>query len=116
MNEQLQRLKLIMKKISSVQRILDEINEIANQDGEVTEEEVKIINSINYHFEKYVSMLETVLEDGKIDDFELEQIYAYEKKIVQMASSEAFTDGKISRDEKNLIESLIANLEEIQEL
>ena len=116
MNEQLRRLKLIMKKISSVKRILDQINKIAEEDGNVTDEEVQIINAINFHFDKYVTLLEEILEDNVITDIELEQVYANEKKIVQMASSKALMDGVVSNDERRLITSLIDNLEEIQEL
>jgi hypothetical protein len=113
---QKERIELVSNKLSSIETILNELNKIAESDGNITTEEMNLLNTINYNFENFRKVIETALEDGILSDQEMESLHSYEKMIVHSASSEVFKDGVISKDERNLLFSLIKYFEEIQEI
>ncbi len=114
MEEEKDRLEEMKKKMEKAKTIVDQLQEVAEIDGELTVEETRLINSIATNVDRFYTLIESAIADQTITDEEMEQIHIYEKRIIQEASSEAFRDGKISPEERALLTKLIFIMETMQ--
>ncbi len=111
-----ERIQNILSKLKKAKEIIGELNKIAEADGEISLEEMQLLNSINFNLEKFFSLVSSAANDGVITDEELVQIHVFEKRIIQEASSKAFEDGRISNEERALLTKLILLMEEMENL
>ncbi|RMG35435.1 MAG: hypothetical protein D6732_09320 [Methanobacteriota archaeon] len=115
MENQKERLEKLKKKMETAKTIVEQLQEVAEIDGELTVEETRLINSIAMNVNEFYNLVEAAMADNTITDEELEEIHVYEKRIIQEASSEAFKDGKISPEERALLTKLIFIMETMEE-
>lgn len=111
MGKDIDRLQAIKEKMGKAKTIVDQLQEVAEIDGELTEEEIMLINSISMNVNRFYDVVEAAIADEQVTDEELEEIHVFEKRIIQEASSEAFKDGKISPEERALLTKLIFIME-----
>ena len=91
--------------------IMEKLDALADSDYVYTDDEIILFDHINANLDHYFVLLEKFIEDNVITDEELDEMKKFEKKIVEDAKSKAFEDGKISEDEKALLDKLVVLLE-----
>ena len=95
-----------MSEENQLNVIIQELSNIANRDGLITDEEKEIISQVEFDSNFYELMLSDALEDGIITDEENEKLHDISQSMLQRAEIIANIDGKLSEDEKALIEKL----------
>ncbi|OLS22132.1 MAG: hypothetical protein HeimC2_30570 [Candidatus Heimdallarchaeota archaeon LC_2] len=89
-----------------VQIIQNELGNIADQDGKVTEEEQTLIDSIMLHINKYKNILDEALANNKIDQQERIKLFQGKLNIIQMAVSDIRQDLIVSTEEQAIMNGL----------
>ena len=92
-------------------RLMKKIADLAKQDGEITDEEYDILQSLSFDVAEYMIALEDSLADGKIDKFERETLINLKSKIISNARTVAIKDGVVSQDEMALLNKMIEILD-----
>lgn len=86
--------------------ILKELIQVAKKDGVITEEEQEIISQVEFDSDYYDLMLSDALEDGIITEKENQFLHDIANSMLERAEVIAGVDGKLSDDEKRLIQKL----------
>ncbi|MHA2031564.1 MAG: hypothetical protein ACXAC2_04835 [Candidatus Kariarchaeaceae archaeon] len=89
---------------SDVWQILESI---ALEDGIITPEENKLISNIVLDVEAYTNMVDRALEDGVISKSETNELFEGRIEILEKAYAIAREDRKISKDEIELLKSIV---------
>jgi hypothetical protein len=89
---------------SDVWQILESI---ALEDGIITPEENKLISNIVLDVEAYTNMVDRALEDGVISKSETNELFEGRIEILEKAYTIAREDRKISKDEIELLKSIV---------
>ena len=89
-----------------VNKIKKRLHTVALEDGEISEDEEKIIASAISNMEEYKQILERALDDGKITAQERNQLFDWRMKIIEDVYESAREDHVISDDEANLLKSI----------
>lgn len=97
----------IYEKLGRANRVMEDLIEIAVADKNISEEEQKILFSINKNLEQYARLIIESISDNKITDEEKEDIAMLEQKIIDDANNIALNDENLSDDEKKLLYRLI---------
>lgn len=87
--------------------MMEDLIEIAVADKNISEEEQKILFSINKNLEQYARLIIESISDNEITDEEKEDIAMLEQKIIDDANNIALNDENLSDDEKKLLYRLI---------
>lgn len=99
--------KKIYEKLGRANRVMEDLIDIAVRDKNISEEEKKILFSINKNLEQYARLIIESISDNKITDEEKEDIAMLEQKIIDDANNIALNDENLSDDEKKLLYRLI---------
>lgn len=97
----------IYEKLGRANRVMEDLIEIAVADKNISEEEQKILFSINKNLEQYAKLIIESISDNEITDEEKEDIAMLEQKIIDDANNIALNDENLSDDEKKLLYRLI---------
>lgn len=97
----------IYEKLGRANRVMEDLIDIAVRDKNISEEEKKILFSINKNLEQYARLIIESISDNKITDEEKEDIAMLEQKIIDDANNIALNDENLSDDEKKLLYRLI---------
>jgi uncharacterized tellurite resistance protein B-like protein len=97
--------KIDIKKINE---FIEELDKIVNADNTISNDEEQILNSILADLNNYKKLLDDVLEDGEINDEEMKKIIYFKERILHNASSRAFGDGKITAEERLLLNAVVS--------
>lgn len=97
----------IYEKLGRANRVMEDLIEIAVADKNISEEEQKILFSINKNLEQYARLIIESISDNEITDEEKEDIAMLEQKIIDDANNIALNDENLSDDEKKLLYRLI---------
>lgn len=85
------------------ENLINELNNLAMEDGIVTSEELDIISSVIYNFDKFNDLLELAREDNKITHKEKTDLLQIICKLDYEAQNIAERDGIITEDEMRLM-------------
>lgn len=88
-------------------KIIQEMTRIAKADGKITEEEEELLIATQVNLMMYDEALDQALEDGIIDQDELELLNGLKEQIIQDAYNIAELSDGISEDELKLLNTLI---------
>lgn len=97
----------IYEKLGRANRVMEDLIDIAVRDKNISEEEKKILFSINKNLEQYARLIIESISDNEITDEEKEDIAMLEQKIIDDANNIALNDENLSDDEKKLLYRLI---------
>lgn len=97
----------IYEKLGRANRVMEDLIDIAVRDKNISEEEQKILFSINKNLEQYARLIIESISDNEITDEEKEDIAMLEQKIIDDANNIALNDENLSDDEKKLLYRLI---------
>ena len=111
--EEQERAKITKKNLERAKKVMEELENLANQDEKITKEEKDLLNSIKKGIDEYQEILSKSLEDNKVTEEELEEIHILEKRILQDASAQVFSDGTVSEDEKAIMKEIIKIIEDL---
>ena len=89
-----------------VKRITKILHKVALEDGEISEDEEKIIASVISNMGEYKEILEKAMEDKKITPQEKDQLFEFRMKIIEDVYESAREDKVISDDEATLLKRL----------
>lgn len=100
--------ELMEKEIKQIKGMLNSINNIANQDGSITDDEFTILKLIEQELGKYQELLKKALAhpDDEISIETKKQLRQYKKKIFEHARNIAASDGRFYEDEWHILEKL----------
>ena len=101
------RLGYIRDRIDRIHEVLDELQEQAEADAVVSDDEKNILENVKENIANYKRLARELMKGGEISDKDLEKLYIFEKQIVQSASSEALADGYITNEEGDLLQHLL---------
>ncbi len=87
--------------------IISKMTEIALADGRITEEEQELLASAQVNLLMYDEALAKALEDGIIDQNELELLEGFKEQIIQDAILVSEISEGISEDELKILDALI---------
>lgn len=85
---------------------MQKLQEVAEKDGVVSDEEKKLLGTIKGFIEQYKKYQMITEEDGVVDEDERKKLKEMRKWILEGAWVEAQEDGVITRDESNLIATI----------
>jgi tellurite resistance protein len=102
-----------MGKIIEAQQLLDRLEKSIVEDDNVSNEEKQLLVSIRDNVGQYKDLMDEAMADNIVSDEEYRRIHIIEKKIIQDASAIAFSDGKVSDDEKKIMGQIIEIFESI---
>lgn len=108
--------KMVKDKLAAVELLTKKLEEIAEEDEEVTDEELILLNTIKLNIDQYKTIVETALNHEVITEEDLENIHTFEKRILHTANEAALQDGFISDDERYLLDNMIDYMTEIQDI
>jgi len=104
---------IVKQKVIKAQKIIQSLKDVALEDGEISEEERKLILNIGRNLEGYFSIVKNSAVDSLSQN---EELHIMEKRILQDAQAQALEDGLLSKEEKKLLAELITLMEEITNL
>jgi len=90
-----------------ITEIISQLTKLARADGKITQEEEELLAEAQINLMTYDNKLEEALEDGVIDDTEIEILHGLKENIIQGAWELASVSDGISEDELNMLELLI---------
>jgi hypothetical protein len=86
---------------------MKKIADKAKEDGEISEDEYKILEKLSFDVEEYMIFLEKSKEDNNIDDIEQKKLHELKKKIVFNAMEVASENGIVTDEEHALVNEVI---------
>ena len=95
-----------MTDINVKDKIWNQLQGIALQDGELTDEEQDLISAMITDLEKYTKTLQEAMKDVIIDDKEEKELFEGRMAIMEKAYAKAREDLTISEDEKNILKEI----------
>lgn len=102
-----------MEKVQSASRIMEKLIDLAMADEVVTNEEKAILSSINEALHNYLNVIISSLNTGMVDK---EQLKKMETEIVKKCEKIAESDGKVTEEEKVLLDELVYLVEELSSI
>ncbi len=90
------------------------LREIALEDGVITPEENKLISNIVLDVEAYTNMVDRALDDGVITKSETTELFEGRIEILEKAYAIAREDRNISKDEIELLKSIVNMILELE--
>ncbi len=87
--------------------LMKKIADKAKEDGEISEDEYKILEKLSFDVAEYMVFLEKSTEDDTIDEIEQKKLLELKKKIVFNAMEVASEDGMVTDEEHALINEVI---------
>jgi hypothetical protein len=99
--------ELMEKELNRIEEILTSINEIAQKDGTITDDEKAILEMIDRDLKEYQKILSKELSHGgEISTTTLNTLRKYKNKIFEHARNIAASDGRFYEDEWHILEKL----------
>jgi hypothetical protein len=95
--------------------LLQQILNVAEEDGIISDDEQAMISSIKSNLAKYFEILDLNYEDGIITSEEQYEFYQARKKILEEALVIAREDEKITQDEFRIVQALRDVIRQIEE-
>lgn len=105
-----------MDQTPDIRRFSDYLNNIANTDGMITEEEKSIINNVEENLSEYKEILLQAKNDNESRNINKLELFQARMRILQKAMSSALEDKKVSDDEKALINGVQIIISELEKL
>ena len=99
------------KRLERLKLGIEKIVEKANDDGVITEEEYKIINVAKNGLSKYMDLLSEAMEDGVIDQSEMDALIALQEEIMSDSYFVAMEDNQLDFDEMILLKTLLMSID-----
>lgn len=96
-------MKFYEKELENIDKLIDDLTDIAVSDGEVSKEENIILDKIMIELGDYRALIFDVIDDGKVSDDELAQMLKFKEKIYQYVHDIALYDGILNKDEEGLL-------------
>ncbi len=91
---------------------MKKIAEKAKEDGEISDDEYKILEKVSFDVAEYMVFLEKASDDDEIDEIERKTLLNLRKKILFNAMEVASEDGRVTDEEHALISEIIRILNE----
>ena len=101
----------LLLRLQSLTDSMAEMIEIAMEDDQISNEEKELLLNVNTNIEKYAKRVIESIEDGIIEEREVQSLKDFEKVIKQEAESIASRDKIVTRDELVLLEKVISILD-----
>ena len=98
-------------RLEELRNALDKIIQKAKEDGIITEDEQRLIDTTKANIQAYQDLVELALEDGVITQEERNKLIDLEEKIMADAYETANEDQTITLEEANLIKILIKSFD-----
>jgi hypothetical protein len=105
--------KNVLDTLQKANKIMEGLIDLALGDETISPDEQEMLFSINSNLQHYVKLTIEAVSDNIITDDEKEKLIAVGEKIIEEAQSVAMKDSEISDDEKNLLESLVSSIKEL---
>lgn len=102
---------IAQERLQRIKTAIEKIIEKANDDGVITEEECNIIKAAKEGFSKYMELLSSSMEDGIIDQDEMNRLIDLEEKIMSDTYFVAMQDDNLSFDEMILLKTLLLSID-----
>ena len=99
--------QLVLDKLQTANRVMENLIDLSMADDRMSEDEKKMLLSINANLENYAKAIIESVGDGKISEKENLKINQIEQMIIKDAQSIAQEDEKISDEEKRLLDMLV---------
>ena len=97
-----------------LEKLMAKLNEVANQDGVVSDDEAQLMKTVKGFIEQYQNYKTITQEDGVIDEEERKKLKEMRKWILEGAWVEAQEDGFISKEESELIATIYDHLKTVE--
>ena len=98
-------------RLEELRSALEHIIEKAKEDGVITEDEKRLIETTEKNLKDYEKLVNLALEDGVITQDERNKLIDLEEKILADAYDTAKEDNALTLDEANLIKILITSFD-----
>jgi tellurite resistance protein len=86
---------------------MKKIADKAKEDGEISDDEYKILEKVSFDVAEYMVFLEKSTEDDHINEIEQKKLHELKKKIVFNAMGVASEDGIVTDEEHALVSEII---------
>lgn len=96
-----------------LREIIGSITKIARADGKITEEEAEILENVQINLLMYDDYLNEAMEDGIIDDDEMDMLIGLKQNIIAEAWDIAQVSDGVSDDELKMLEVLLQNARKV---
>ena len=98
----------------STKELMGELFTLANEDGELTEDEIQVLQQVSINLGKFAELIEEIKSDNVIDFEEFQELRKIRQAIFNDVFSVAILDEKITNDERQLLIRLIELIYEVR--
>lgn len=99
------------KRLEKIKGAIDKMVKKAEEDGIITDNEAKIIESAKNVLNEYKEMVTKAKEDNVITQDELNTLIDLEEKLISESYFEAMDDEDLDKDEMTLLKTLILSMD-----
>jgi hypothetical protein len=99
-------------ELKRIDEFIDKIGDLAEEDGQITKDEMIILDGMMNDLSDYRLLVMEALDDGQITNEEQREMQKLKESILQHINNIAMADGDISNEEKFLIDRLNKFFEE----
>ncbi len=101
----------LLLRLQSLTDSMAEMIEVAMEDDQISDEEKELLLNVNSNIEKYAKRVIESIEDGVIEESEVQGLKEFEQVIKKEAEAIAKRDQVVTNDELVLLEKVISILD-----
>ncbi|MHA2030706.1 MAG: hypothetical protein ACW99A_11700 [Candidatus Kariarchaeaceae archaeon] len=105
--------KNVLDTLQTANKIMEDLIDLALGDQTISPEEQELLFSINSNLQHYVKLTIEAVSDNIVTDEEKQKLMSVGEKIIEEAEKVAMKDSEVSDDEKQLLESLISSIKDL---